>query len=186
MATHGDGSSTQLKESALAIGTLMASFDDDPDLKDSLQSAAIILVPTDLKPKHDVTAFPETTLEVFQLLQQGLNGQSTVEVAITDEDYREFQYRSESIILPVVFVLKEMVSSLAISIMASYVRDRIKVNRYSDDVKVDSELHVRRENGTQIHLTYEGPAATYERVMLQLLNDGQLPTEEKKRCNDDS
>ena len=178
-STKGDSIPVRVSRSTLPIDTLVASFDSDPTLKDSLQAASVIIVPTDLRPQYEGPVFPNTTREVFQHLQQGVGHRAVVEAAVRDEDYIVFEYRSDEIILPVLFIAYHGLLPLVISLLASYVYDLLKnPNSRKAEGTVKSELHVKDRNGKQLSFKYDGPAATFERVILERFRELRLLPDE--------
>ena len=169
--------SIDVSESILDISALLTPLCNDPTFKTRLQTAAVLIIPTDLRPEYDCPVFPDTTREVLYSLREGLGSSSIVEAAVRDEDYVEYQFNSEHVILPVLFV-EFVLAPLVISLLASYVHDRLKKGRgRAADDRVTSEIHVRVANGKQFSLTYEGPADTYERVVSQAFRDLDLSSD---------
>ena len=169
--------SIHVSQSSLDRSVLLARFDRDPAFRNRLQNAAVLIVPTDLRPQYDGPVFPDTTREVFSHLQEGLGDSSIVDAAVRDEDYLEYQFNSEHVILPVLFVEIALVP-FVISLLASYVHDRLKRGRgRAADDSVASEVHFRDKNGKQFSLTYEGPVDTYERVVSQAFRDLDLSSD---------
>ncbi len=119
----GESSSVQVSESTLDMNDLLAPLDTEPAFKTRLRDAAVLVIPTDLRPEYDGPVFPDTTREVFRRLQEGLEDTATVDALVKDEDYVEYQYNSEQIQLPVLLVHSAVVS-FVINILASYVYDR--------------------------------------------------------------
>ena len=167
-----DRSSIKVSASELDIDALIASLDndDEPGLRDSLQNASVLILPTDLQPEYDGPAFPETTLWVLDYLREKLGDTATVDAVAKDEDYAEFAYRSEDIFLPHVFVANEVLVPLVVSLLSSFLHDL--VNRRRDQrpqCHVNSEIYYQDGSGKILSIKYDGPADTYERTISQAL-----------------
>lgn len=175
MATHDSEYSLQVEESSLTMASLLASFDDEPDLRSSLQAAKIVIVPTVVDAENEIEAFPHTTREVYQHLKAEFNEPFAVEAAVSEEDYKEFEYRSEIIILPAIFVATNVLLPIVVGILSAYIYDRL---RHLDGGTVESTLHFKDGKGKPTSLEYKGPAASYERIVTQLIQDRKLASGE--------
>ena len=102
MVTEGDRALVQISPSALDVDDLIATFDDSIEFRDRLREAAVLIIPTDLRPEYEGPVFPRGTPEVFRYLSDNMDNYAIVEAAILDEDYIEFEHRSETLILPVI------------------------------------------------------------------------------------
>ncbi len=172
MAKLDNNFSVHVSTSHLDVAALLASFREDSEFKRRLEGAGVLIVPTDLSPEHEGPVFPDTTRPVFQLLRRGVGTHTTVDAAICDDDYVEFEYHSDAVILPVLFIADTMLLPLVVNLLASYVQDRL--GRWRDqkgEDTVTSEFHFKGSDGTQMSLKYNGPAATYERVTLQQFSE---------------
>lgn len=181
MFAKDDTSPLETSESTLDIDVIIASFNGDPELKDALHAATVLIVPTDLSPEYERPAFPNSTKDVYHLLREALGDRATVEALVCDDDYAEFAYHSEQLILPNLYIVDNVVLPLVISLLASYLFDLLKTRGdQNDDHKVKSEIHFVDRNGTQLSFKYDGPAVTYEQVMMQTFQDLDLSTEKSE------
>ena len=175
MSTHfnnNDSPSVQTSASELDINKLFEGFNNDPSFKSELQTASVLLIPSDLKPEYEGPVFPTSTREVFGRLSRELDGQAIVNATVKDEDYFEFEYRSEDILLPIIFVANSVLLPLVITVLGSFLYDCLKrPNGEKAEGTVKSELHFVTGDEEQLHFKYEGPADTFERIALQKLQD---------------
>ena len=181
-----DQSNTPLIEvstSTLDIDTISASFADNADLSESIRSASVLIVPTDLGSEYEGPAFPLSTREVFRHLRVGFAEKGAVEAAVRDEDFKEFEYRFDVLILPVIYISSYVLVPLAVNLLGGYIYDKFK-NRASGTVK--SEIHYTDPSGAQVSFKYEGSADTYEKVSTEHLRElgvwqegTQLPDDNK-------
>ena len=166
------GASVDWSVSKLDVEALVASLGDDPELQNNLQAASVLIIPTDIGREHEGPVFPNTTREVYQRLREELDESAIVEAAVRDEDYEEFLFHSDDIILPVLFIAREILVPVVVSILASYIYDRLrKRGEQSAKSTVKSKIHVMRRNQDPMLIEYDGPAETFERSFLQILRD---------------
>ena len=158
----------QIAQSRLNMDDLLESFATDPAFAHQLQQAKILIIPTDLGPERREPTFPETTRDVFDLLRARLGADDAVEAAVRDEDYVEFAFRSEEVILPVLYFAEHVLIPGVVGLLASYLKDSFGRKRELDDTTVDSEFHFEDEDQL-LSVQYKGPASTYEEVMLKAL-----------------
>ena len=172
----------QITESFLDIGYYLTSVQDDPKLYETVLAADLLILPTDLSSEDAGYAYPAGTPLLFEAFQEQLAGKAIVEAPVRDEDYSEFAYYSEDILLPILFVAKEALLPIVVNIIASFIRDKLAS---TNDATVKSELHFRNAHGIQWMLNYDGPASTYERVVSDLLDQKGSPEEDGGSHNGD-
>ena len=181
MNRHNESSSIEVCTSTLDVDALLVSFGNDTAFKDELGTADVLIVPTDLSPEYESPVFPDTTREVFRLLSVELEGRAIINAAVKDEDYIEFEYRSEQIILPVLFVTGQALLSVVTGIIGNYLYNRLK---RSDDENAEGtvkcELHFKAKDGAQLMYKYEGPVETFQQETLQQLRGFVSQSEEKE------
>ena len=176
----------EISASSLNIDAIVASFADDAELNESLRSATVLIVPTDLGLEYEGPAFPLSTRELFQFLRTGFADKATVEVAVRDEDFREFDYRSDCLILPVLYISSQFWVPLAVNLLGAYIYDKFK-NRLGSNASrtVKSEIHFTDPSGAQVTFKYEGSASTYEKVSADHLRELGVWLEGVQLPNDD-
>ena len=180
-----DQNTTQLAEispSTLDIDAIVASFADDLALNESVRTASVLIVPTDLGSDYEGPAFPLSTRELYGHLKASFAGEATVEVAVRDEDFREFEYRFDYLILPVIYISSYTLVPLVVNLLGSFIYDRLQ-NRSSGSVK--SEIHFTDPSGAQVSFNYEGSASTYEKVSADHLRELGVWLEEARQPDDD-
>ena len=172
----------QITESFLDIGYYLASVQADPKLYETVLAADLLILPTDLSSEDAGYAYPAGTPLLFEAFQQQLAGRGIVEATIRDEDYCEFAYYSDDIIIPIMFIAKEALLPIAVDVIATLIRD--KFNNRSDP-QLKSEIHYRNRDGSQWELKYDGPASAFERVVSNLLAQRDSPPEKNERNDDE-
>ena len=172
MEDQADTRLIALSASSLDIDAILASFADDAGLSRSLRSASVFIVPTDLGSEYEGPAFPLSTREILRHLRTGFAEKASVEVAVRDEDYKEFDYRSDSLILPVLYISSHILVPPAVSLLGAYIYDRFKNRRGSTaSVIVESEIHFTDPSGAQVNFKYAGAASTYEKLSIDHLRE---------------
>ena len=181
MEIPNDAHVASVESSALNSDALIASFADDVELSSSLLSASVLIVPTDLGTQHTGPVFPETTKSIFEILKSGLAGKAHVEAAVREEEYTEFAYRSECIILPVLYFASHVIVPLAINLIASHIYDKFKnKSSSSSNNQVKSEIHFTTPKGAKVNFKYEGPTSSYEKVTTEHLRELGIWIEDTK------
>ena len=142
------------------------------EFRDRLREAAVLIIPTDLRPEYEGPVFPIGTSEVFRYLSDNMDNHAIVEAAILDEDYIEFEHRSETLILPVIFIAKDVLLLLVVNLLGSFIHERLKTRRVQEsEPTVKSKVHYERADGEKFLMDYEGPADTFEKIVLQEIKD---------------
>ena len=179
-------SSIKVSTPELDIDALIASLDSESEsgLRESLQNASVLFVPTDLHPEYNGPAFPETTLWVLDYLREGLGDTLTVDAIARDEDYAEFAYRSEDIFLPHVFIANEVLVPLVVTLLGSFLNGLVKRGgKQRTESHVKSKIYYKDRSGKMLSIEYDGPADTYERMISQALSDSSSLPEDQESDN---
>ena len=175
MSSESRATTVDLSASYLDMDVLVQSFDSEPDLQSSLKAAAVLILPTHLGSEHEGPVFPGTTQDILHRLRDGLAGTAIVDAAIRDEEYAEYRFRSDTILLPALFVATTLLLPTVINILSSYIYDHLaNRGKQREDSDVESEIHFTDEKrGMQLCFKYKGPADAFERVALQSLRDSE-------------
>ena len=162
----------EISLSVIDIEAIIAAISEDQDLRESLSNASIIIVPTDLGSDYEGPAFPLSTREIFRELSVGLADRGTVEATISDDDYRAFDFRSDLLLLPVLFIADNVLLPLGISILGAFIFEKFKNrNRASGTPSVKAEIHFKDSTGRQLSYKYDGPSSTFEEVTERQLRE---------------
>ncbi len=164
-----------LSTSCLDIDALVQSLGSEPDFQSSLRAATVLLLPTHLGSEHEGPVFPSTTQDIFHGLRDGLADTAVVDAAIRDEDYAEYSFRSDTILLPVLFVAKSLILPIVITILSNYIYNHLRNHgNKREDTAVESEIHfIDEKRGRQLRFKYKGPAGAFERVALKSLGEDE-------------
>ena len=170
MIVDGDVS-VEISDSTLDLETIFSVLEEvaGPELKN--QDNLILIVPSDLSGRYEGIAFPGGTREIFRYLSERAGDQATVEAAVRDDDYHEFEFLSVDIILPVLFVARNVLLPIAVNVLSDWISKQLHTSGKRDAEKtVESEIHFY-ENGKLKRIKYAGPASTYETIMLASLRN---------------
>ena len=175
MSSESRATIVDLSTSYLDMDVLVQTFHSEPDLQSSIEAATVLILPTHLGSEHEGPVFPSTTQDIFHRLRDGLADTATVDVAIRDEEYAEYRFRSDTIPLPVLFMATTIVLPTVINILSDYIYDHLRNRRKQrEDSNVESEIHfIDEKRGIQRCLKYKGPAEAFQRVALKTLRDSE-------------
>ena len=175
MSSENMAAVVDLSVSYLDKEALVASFDDDPDLQSSLRAATVLILPTHLGPEHEGPVFPSATQDIFHRLRDGLADTAIVDAAIRDEEYVEYRYRSDAILLPALFIATTILLPGVVNIVSNYIYDHLRNRgKKAEDSHVECEIHfINEKSGIQSCFKYKGPADTFERVVLKSIGDDE-------------
>ncbi len=165
------------------------------DLKQSLSSASILIVPIeDLRENVDL-AFPVGTSELFQYFKENLPTDLGIDICIRDEDYQEFAFFSDykrygkffvkSLAVPVFVtvlsayitykVLKEDKSKPQIEIKNSTVNfldgehiSNLTDKKYLEPTHISFSVTIEDTLGNTKNISYDGPAENVDEVFKTL------------------
>ena len=166
MSSDDEKYSIEVVDSNLDLAGLMAEMALDDELKERVAGAKILFLPTDLSPESPVLAFPDSTPEIFRYFQTQLNDTLAMEAVVTDDNYMEFAFLSETITLPLLYVASITVLPLAINLLASFIYDKLRTLSAANSADtVESEIVFPDSNGNMRSLKYRGPAATFEKIV---------------------
>lgn len=183
MTCDGEAS-VEITDSTLDLESIFSVLDDvaGPEIK--RQDDLILIVPSDLSGRYEGIAFPGGTREIFRYLRECAGDQATVEAAVRDEDYREFEFLSVDIILPVLFVANSILLPIAVNVLSDWISRRLRTSdKQNNDKTVKSEIHFQ-EHGKLKRIIYEGPASTFETVILESLRAQEAPSPSDENDDD--
>ena len=175
MSSEKRATTIDLLTSCLDMDALVQSFDSEPDLQSSLKAATVLILPSHLGSEHEGPVFPSTTQDIFHGLRDGLADTAIVDAAIRDEDYTEYRFRTDTILLPVLFIATQVLLPIVINILSNYIDGHLRNRgKQKEDSDVESEIHfIDEKRGIQLCLKYKGPADAFERVALKSLRDNE-------------
>ena len=170
-----DHAPIKVTDSTLDVEALFAVLENVTGFAAQARDDLIIIVPSDLGSRYEGVVFPGGTREFFRYLRGHVGDQAIVEAAVHDDDYQEFQFLSVDIILPALYVANSVLLPLAVNLLADWMSRRLRIGVGQDsDKKVKAEVHFNRQ-GQLKNITYEGPASTFESIMLEAIRNEKAP-----------
>ena len=119
----------------------------------------------------DLPYYPEGTTELWKLFKQ-TSGLEATELGVRDEEFRALARHAGDVYLPLLFIANDAVVQVALGVVASYIYDRIKNALPNAVPQVHSVIYVKRTKATSVvHVQYDGPADTFEKVVGDALKD---------------
>lgn len=123
--------------------------------------------------------FPPNTSEIFDFLREQLPQDVAVELASTDEDYRELGLHGDMLWLPDLLVTvagqHPYLASVVLSVLSNYLTDWMKAGLNRIRGRVHAQVLLDKENGT-VAINYDGPPGEFRDVMMEALRR-ELPEE---------
>ena len=172
MNEQNDTPSIAVSVSMFDIGAIATQFGDDGALEHSIRSAAVVILPTDLGFDNVGPAFPFETRELFRRLSESFSGKWTAEVAAREVDYFEFDFRSDSIIIPTLYIGSQIALPIVLNVISSFIHDKIGYWRNANSSgTAEGELYVEKPDGTKVWCRYKGPASTLEQITKHISGD---------------
>jgi len=144
-------------------------------LIEALRSAAVIVLPYS-EPAEIPGRFPSASDRLFQRLGRDLAPQR-VEIATTDDDYRELVLHGGELVLATIWVGQHVLAPTVIDVIANLIAERIRSPFGDRPQRVKSKLLVAQPGGV-LEFEFEGPAETYATTMRELLRSG-LPSRDE-------
>ena len=183
MTLGNDNFPVQISQSTFNIEGLLASFVGDPEFRERLQTAAVLIIPTYRPSDHPGPLFPDTTRDVLQCLQEGLGDRAVVDAAVLDEDYEPFALYSSEVILPALYLTKIGLLPLVINVLGAFLHDHLKGRGGpKPEDKAKCEVHYQDASGKLFELKYDGPADTLVQVVQEALGGSEPLPNDEERC----
>lgn len=149
-------------ESTITLDSARRSPWLDPELRDRLNRADLILLPWPGFRDWSKPVFPEQTEELYRFLRDGAPDSVTVELALRDEDYVEVSLRHEFITLPEV-VVTLIAAPVAVNLISDWLREFLR--KRHDAAEVKFKMSIDMSDGSARSIEYEGPVKTFENLM---------------------
>jgi hypothetical protein len=148
----------------------------DAGLKERLESAALLVLPGEGHAGYLGPVFPAHAGELISHLAKVAGDQFRVEVASADAEYRELALHADIWYLPVLLLADATLGPIVVNMVSSFLYDNIRKLLPGRKAEVRSELLIDRAAGT-LSLKYDGPAETYETVMIDALRRNGMSQE---------
>lgn len=142
------------------------------DYIEDIKKADILIIPEENFREEGDVLFPETTREFLEYLQEQIHKDMSVDIAISDEDFRKIELHSDLVNVATIIV-SSTAFSIACSMVASFLYDMAKklLKRPQDlnaKVKIISEETKTKKTKS---ITYEGPVSGIKEALEQASKD---------------
>ncbi|MDD7627117.1 MAG: hypothetical protein PUJ54_02620 [Lachnospiraceae bacterium] len=142
------------------------------DYIEDIKKADILIIPEENFREEGDVLFPETTREFLEYLQEQIPKDMSVDIAISDEDFRKIELHSDLVNVATIIV-SSAAFSIACSLVASFLYDMAKklLKRPEDlnaKVKIISEETKTKKTKS---ITYEGPVSGIKEALEQASKD---------------
>lgn len=142
------------------------------DYVEDIKKADILIIPEENFREEGDVLFPETTREFLEYLQEQIPKDMSVDIAISDENFRKIELHSDLVNVATIIV-SSAAFSIACSLVASFLYDMAKklLKRPEDlnaKVKIISEETKTKKTKS---ITYEGPVSGIKEALEQASKD---------------
>lgn len=142
------------------------------DYIEDIKKADILIIPKENFREEGDVLFPKTTREFLEYLQEQIPKDMSVDIAISDEDFRKIELHSDLVNVATIIV-SSTAFSIACSMVASFLYDMAKklLKRPQDlnaKVKIISEETKTKKTKS---ITYEGPVSGIKEALEQASKD---------------
>lgn len=129
-----------------------------------IKAANVLLVPSEHFRDKEGLFFPECTEEFYRYLKQKENEDLKVEIAVADEDFNQLELHADVINI-VNIVLQDVVLPIVLSLIESYLLNKIKLQGKSPkDINTNVNLIVEKD-GKKKKVTYNGSIENFEKAV---------------------
>ena len=143
---------------------------ESTELSDAILSADVVLLPNDGFRDYQGFVFPVGTEELFARLNERLPENVLVDVAVSDDEYREVAVHSDLVTIAEILVTK-VAAQVLVSFLADYFKQRLRWR--FDRTNVKATLVIEDKDGTRhrtVRMTFEGPAPEFESAMKESID----------------
>lgn len=160
--------SLSIKSVDTSFFSVLNSEHIEKELRNDIGDANALLIPKQgYIDRTDLIYFPSGTSELYQFLVDKQEKNFTVDISISEKDYKELALHADWMFIAD-FIVREVAAPLLATLIADYI---IKtVGKRKDKTNVKSKIIVV-DNSDTFHLEYyyEGPATEYENVMVEAI-----------------
>lgn len=142
------------------------------DYIEDIKKADILIIPEENFREEGDVLFPETTREFLEYLQEQIPKDMSVDIAISDEDFRKIELHSDLVNVATIIV-SSAAFSIACSLVASFLYDMAKKllkrpENLNAKVKIIAEETKTKKTKS---ITYEGPVSGIKEALEQASKD---------------
>ena len=157
---------------------------ESTELSDAILSADIVLLPNEGFRDYKGFVFPVGTEELFAQLKKRLPEEILVDVAVSDDEYREVAVHSDLVAIAE-FLVTKVAAQILVCFLVDYLKQRLRWR--FDRTNVKATLVIEDNDGRRhrtVRMTFEGPAPEFESAMKESIDafhrgpNGNAPTDE--------
>ncbi len=151
------------------------TLDDlDPETREALERASIVLVPDEGFRDYAGPVFPDATVDFFQFLREHAPSSADVAIATEDTGYKEVVLHSDIVRLATLFV-EYAAAPIAVHLIGAYLKDFLTSRFGRAEARTTIVVH-RKEGAREqtVRISYEGPAQNVEAALAAAI--ASLPT----------
>jgi hypothetical protein len=149
-----------LRETEDTLGETLSLLNLPDDIKASIESADAVLIPDVGFRENAGPVFPQGTSDFYHFILYTKGDDDAIEIASTDEDYREIALYSADIVALATIVCTPSTLRLIVKMIKSYCE-----RKNSDMVKVKIKVSANKK-GKSLEVSYEGPAGQIQESVL--------------------
>lgn len=142
------------------------------DYIEDIKNADILIIPEENFREEGDVLFPETTREFLEYLREGIPEDMSVDIAISDEDFRKIELHSDLVNVATIIV-SSAAFSIACNLLSSFLYDTAKkLLKKSEDLNAKVKI-ISEETKTKKSkcITYEGPVSGIKEALEQASKD---------------
>ena len=139
---------------------------------ENIKNADILIIPEENFREEGDVLFPETTREFFEYLQEEIPKDMSVDIAISDEDFRKIELHSDLVNVATIIV-RSTAFNVACGLVASFLYDMAKkLLKKPEDINTKVKI-ISEETKTKKtkSITYEGPVSGIKEALEQASKD---------------
>ncbi len=135
------------------------------ELQEKFVRAGALVVPNEGYGDSDnIRYFPEGTEHLVSFLQRNNKGDQYIDICIEEGDYKELAQHADLLVIASA-IATTICAPILVNLISEYIKQSL--GSRASDMTVKTSLTITdSNNGKSISLTYEGPASTYENIML--------------------
>lgn len=167
------------RTSETTIEKILERFGDVPELQASIGKADVLIVPDWIGFDYNGWAFPQGTEGFYKQMKIAADANDVkMEIASTDEEYRELAQYHDWYTLPILFLAHPEVRSFAVNLLSNYVYDLMKNRPASRPLAVRSRLIYRKDESEEyMDWEFQGPPEAFMEA-IRVLAPGKDNTRE--------
>jgi len=134
--------------------------------REVLDSALVVFLPSRGKGSHELPVFASGTRELFQYVFRNAPENIPVDVASSDNQYRELAEHADLLVLPTLFLAEPVALPVLLGVISNYLYDKARTLLPGRTMEVQSEVLIQSGDG-MVSIKYKGPPDAYRDVVCE-------------------